>query len=898
MDPDRWREVKALFDAAVELDPAARDDWLASQTDDAALAAEVLAMLRADAEGTRFLERDSLGLASLVSRELAGEPSADPPDEPLTGRQVGHFVVGESLGVGGMGEVYEGFDTKLQRKVALKAIRSDQRMDSEARGRFLREARILSNLDHPNICRIYDYVETEECDLLVLELVRGRSLRRALQENLDSRTKLEVAECISEALAAAHAEGVVHRDLKPSNVMLTPEGGVKVLDFGLARSVDEAEGVADGDSWPDAGPALVAETGGSATRFHTAHGLVTGTPSAMSPEQLHGKQATPASDMYSFGLLLQELFTGRPPYDPALELPDLVLRARRGDTLAVTGLDSHLTALIERLKSPHAADRATAAEARDELRWIRGKPQRRLRRVALLALVLAALLAGLKYTLDLRRERAAAVAARAEADRRRGQAEDLIGFMLGDLRAKLEPIGQLAILDEVGDKALEYFAAVPEGTLTDNELHSRSRALTQIGEVRWAQGDLEAALHAFEEARVLASDLAVRNPENASFQASVGTAHFWVGFVHWSRGDTAAALDEFRSYLGVAERLVANDPENPEWQMELSDAHSNIGSVLKARGERRAALAEFRQALAINQHVIDTGDAGPGWLSDLADARSWVAETLAEMGDLDGALEEGQAYQAMLLDLAATHPDDAQLRRMVADSYDNVGSLYLLRGELGAAAAQFHDYETAFRGLVELDPSNNDWRRGLLTAGRRDGEMLLERGQPAAAAPRLARVAAEFRELLAVDPTNRDWAYQSGLCDALRGTALLASGSADEARGILRSLLDRLAAGALGQTDDEAVVALRGEAFLLLGDALAREGRKDEATVAHQAALAAVEGITAANRRLESRDLLAQAYLRLGRGAAAAPILEELAASGYRRRLLRLTGASSAATSP
>lgn len=889
MDPDRWRQVKALFEAAVELEPAKQRPWVEQEADDAALAAEVLEMLRADAEETRFLEPESLGLASLVSRELAGESPPGTPDVPLTGRQLGHFVVGERLGVGGMGEVYEGFDTKLQRKVALKAIRRDQRMDREARARFLREARILSNLDHPNICRIHDYVESEERDLLVLELVRGRSLRRASSDGLDYKTKLDIAEQISEALAAAHAEGIVHRDLKPSNVMLAPDGGVKVLDFGLARSMDDGE--ADLGAWTEAPAEVLAGAGGSATHFHTAHGLVTGTPSAMSPEQLHGKQATPASDMYSFGLLLQELFTGRPAYDPALQLPDLVLRARRGDTLEVTGLDPHLTALIERLKSTQAAERATAAESRSRLRWIRGKPQRRLRRAAFAALVLAALLAGSKYTFDLRRERAAAVAARAEADHRRDQAEDLIGFMLGDLRSKLEPIGQLDILDEVGDQALEYFAAVPEGALTDGELHSRSRALTQIGEVRWAQGDLGAALRAFEEARDLASNLAARQPGDTAYQASVGAAHFWVGFVDWSRGDTQAALDEFRSYLEVAQGLVAAEPDNPEWQMELSDAHSNIGSVLKARGEREAALLEFRQALAINQRVIDAGAAGPDWLSDLADARSWVAETLAEMGDLDAALEEGRAYQAMLLELVATHPDDALLRRMVADSHDNVGILHLRRGEIDAAAGQFRDYAAAFRDLAALDPSNNDWRRGLLIAGRRDGEMLLELGRPGEAAARLRQVAVEFGDLLALDPTNRDWAYQAGVCDALHGVALVASGAEDQAHGILRTLLDRLATGTLGAIEDEAVAALRGVAFLALGDALAAARRDDEAAVAYQAALAAVESIAVTDPRLDSLDLQAQAYVRLGRLAEARPILDQLADSGYRRRLLRLAGA-------
>ena len=139
-----------------------------------------------------------------------------------------------------MGEVYVGYDETLHRQVALKSIRAGHRLSEEVKARFVREARILSRLDHPNICKIHDFIAREDRDFLVLELVQGRNLMTAISEGIESSEKLRVARKIADALVAAHSEGVVHRDLKPENVMLTESGEVKVLDFGLAAAESSA----------------------------------------------------------------------------------------------------------------------------------------------------------------------------------------------------------------------------------------------------------------------------------------------------------------------------------------------------------------------------------------------------------------------------------------------------------------------------------------------------------------------------------------------------------------------------------------------------------------------------------------------------------------------------------
>ncbi|HEX2645476.1 MAG TPA: serine/threonine-protein kinase, partial [Thermoanaerobaculia bacterium] len=317
------------------------------------------------------------------------------------GDKIGHIRIDSHLAEGGMGAVYVGFDEKLERPVALKAIRSD-RLDARARARFLVEARLLSQLDHPNICRIHGYLEDPRGDFLVLELIRGRTLRQALREGIDRGARLAMAEAVARALEAAHQKGIIHRDLKLANVMVADNGVAKVLDFGLARlesedaSADPASDLAGG-SLPEPLPDLPADASWwmPSQTSHTELGALIGTPANMSPEQARGEPATAASDAYSLGLLLQELFTGRPPYEPGLSKHLLLVKAAEGDTLPVEGVrDSDLATLLRQLKALAPEARPTAAAAVERLAWIRGKPRRRRWRLAAAALVGLFLLGG------------------------------------------------------------------------------------------------------------------------------------------------------------------------------------------------------------------------------------------------------------------------------------------------------------------------------------------------------------------------------------------------------------------------------------------------------------------------------------------------------------------------
>lgn len=302
----------------------------------------------------------------------------------LLGKTIGNFRVIDLLGEGGMGEVYVGFDERLKRKVALKAIRGDRRFDDEIKTRFMREAEILSKLEHPNICRIYDLLETEYADILVLELIKGRTLNNAQIYTLSDTEKLRIAIQLGEVLSDAHAHSVVHRDLKPENVMIDDRGQVKVLDFGLAHSIIDQNAatkiwtsIAAGDFGSDTVKFELMPGGG----FKTEHGAIIGTPMYMSPEQAHCKPATAASDMYSYGLLLQWLFTGKHPYPADISPVEIFIKAGNGESLPADGVEDNLRRLIDRLKAVDPTFRPTAMDTVERLKWIEEAPRRRAKKI-------------------------------------------------------------------------------------------------------------------------------------------------------------------------------------------------------------------------------------------------------------------------------------------------------------------------------------------------------------------------------------------------------------------------------------------------------------------------------------------------------------------------------------
>jgi TolB-like protein/predicted Ser/Thr protein kinase len=255
------------------------------------------------------------------------------PEHNLIGHTISHYRINAAIGAGGMGEVYRATDTKLGRDVALKVLPPEVASDPERLARFQREARAVAALNHPNVVTLYSVEECDGVHFLTMELIEGQSLDRLIPANgLPVERIVEIAGELAEAMAAAHEKGILHRDLKPANVMVTNEGRVKVLDFGLAKDVG-AEASDD---------ATLTSAG------RTQAGVVMGTPAYMSPEQVSGRVLDHRTDIFSLGVVLHEMATGRRPFE-GTSSAELVSSILRDSPPPVTDVRSDLPADLARV---------------------------------------------------------------------------------------------------------------------------------------------------------------------------------------------------------------------------------------------------------------------------------------------------------------------------------------------------------------------------------------------------------------------------------------------------------------------------------------------------------------------------------------------------------------------
>jgi serine/threonine protein kinase len=336
--PERWRQVNALFHAAMQRDATGRRLLLAETArTDPELASEVQSLLAVYESRGWFLDEPAWAVAP--------ELMLDPPGPSLAGTTVGHFHVIREIGRGGMGVVYEAEDTRLDnRTVAVKALPTQYTRDPARRERLKREGSAAAKLNHPAIATIYALDEFDGVLYLVSELVRGETLRAEVGRGaLAADRLLPTMIPLASGLAAAHTAGIVHRDFKPENIIRCGDGGVKILDFGVARMNNSQ----------------------ATTVLKTETGLVIGTPGYMAPEQLKGKDVDARTDVFAFGVVAWELATGTHPFGSS-PAEQLVRMADMLDGRLATGVGPGpqvpgLAAVLRRCLRPDPAERFASA---------------------------------------------------------------------------------------------------------------------------------------------------------------------------------------------------------------------------------------------------------------------------------------------------------------------------------------------------------------------------------------------------------------------------------------------------------------------------------------------------------------------------------------------------------
>ncbi|MCX7829820.1 MAG: tetratricopeptide repeat protein [Acidobacteria bacterium] len=516
--------------------------------------------------------------------------------------KIGRYEIKSKLGKGGMGDVYHGFDEVLERDVALKCIRPENRLDKESKERFLIEAKVLSQLGHPNICQIYDYIEGSEADYLVLELISGKSLGEAIKEGkLSKKQKLQILRSIAEVLSLAHEKGIIHRDLKPDNIKVTKDGSIKVLDFGLARQIsfekkeEESEVRIDKENKNhkiSEQETFIFGTGskGAVSKGLTTAGVIMGTLGYMSPEQAKGEEVTPASDMYSFGIIVEEIFSGMTSYNLEDSIETLLAKNQKGERRKVQVEDNDISELIDDLTRLEPNARLTARETLRKIDEIIEKPAKIRKRNIIAATMALLFLLSVLATVFAIKSSIAEKKAKQEAETAKQVSDFLVNLF--EVSDPSEALGEKITAKEVLHKG-----ATKIGEELKEQPQIQSRLMSTMGTVYNKLG-------LYKDARqLLNNSLAINEKIYGEKSAEVAQSYADLANIYLKEGNFKEAQEYISKSVKICEEKGEKDTER------LAQYMNNLGEALAGQYKLDEALDLYDRSLKIREKISGKNDA-------------------------------------------------------------------------------------------------------------------------------------------------------------------------------------------------------------------------------------------------------------------------------------------------
>ncbi len=897
MNPERWQKVKNVLETVLEKSPDARSIYLDEVCGtDEDLRREVENLLEFEQPEADLLENNA------VSAVFANDSFV----KNQTGKQIGNYKIIGELGAGGMGAVFlaERADGEFSQKTALKLIKRGMDSDAVLR-RFFNERQILASLEHPNIARLIDGGTTDDgLPFFVMEYVEGANiLDYADAQNLDLDERLKLFREVCAAVSFAHQNLVIHRDLKPSNILITNDGKVKLLDFGIAKLLN------------------------SDAKNQTATQMQIFTPEYASPEQIKSEKLTTATDVYSLGVILYELLTGTRPHKTDSKNISEIIKSvcetePKPPSAAIWDSGFRISDLKETVSSNKKTDhRQSETNPKSKiqnpkslkgdldniiLKSLRKEPERRyssveqfsedIRRhldglpvsasadtwsyraakfvqrnrlaVGAAALILITLLGGLSATLYQRNK----------AQKRFNEVRQLANSFLFEFHDAIENLpGSTPARELVVRRALEYLDRLSNEASNDPQIQRElATAYAKIGLIQGNSyhsnlGDIDGAMKSYQRSLEIRQKLADNDPNNREILHELADSYEGIGDIFYTVNDLKGGLESYQKAVAVREKIVAEEPENLDYRYTLANVLAKRGDISGMEGfpnlgDLQTALESYRKTVALYEELVKTAPDNEKYQLGYATNLHFFGMLQNVTGDFKGAISGGRKAISIFEKLITANPNNAKYETHLMSGLIFMRYPLIEEGQTAEAVENARRVIRTMEKMSAEDPKNAFARRSLSVSYNSLGICLLKEGKSREAIENHQRSLSITEELSAADSNNGENLRDISMTKQFLAEAQMVAGENEAAltnfRQSVSFLENRLKTGADSiQIKDDLAVCL-----INIGKILAAKGNFDEAAENFRRALPlAEEAIQNAplNVRVKSRHALS--YFEAGK---------------------------------